>query len=208
MYSIFKDSINQSKLVDLNDNLVDTMPEMFTEEHALDYSSPPLNDEYDDDDLFEVNDFLPSLEYDSFLSEDFSKVDTLPSNNNEDNVFNPGILIQKNLSEIITRVAPDKKLAISHASSILEGFDPPLYELPFFKEVPGAKSLLSFSSENEEKCSSPRFTLLKRNSCILKTHAGFYPPVLTSSALFGNHISKSNRTNVYLVAYLINGLRL
>nr|GEX89526.1 hypothetical protein [Tanacetum cinerariifolium] len=45
--------IDQSHLADLNDNLVDTMPEMFTEEHALDYSSPPLYDEYDDD-LFEV----------------------------------------------------------------------------------------------------------------------------------------------------------
>nr|GEV93479.1 hypothetical protein [Tanacetum cinerariifolium] len=41
-------------LADLNDNLADTMPEMFTDEHALDYSSPPLYDEYDDD-LFEVN---------------------------------------------------------------------------------------------------------------------------------------------------------
>nr|GEZ29826.1 hypothetical protein [Tanacetum cinerariifolium] len=40
-------------LADLNDNLVDTMPEMFTEEYALDYSSPSLYDEYDDD-LFEV----------------------------------------------------------------------------------------------------------------------------------------------------------
>nr|GEW52680.1 hypothetical protein [Tanacetum cinerariifolium] len=53
MDSIFKDSIDQSKLDDLNDNLVDTMPEMFTKEHALDYSSPPLYNEYDDD-LFEV----------------------------------------------------------------------------------------------------------------------------------------------------------
>nr|GEX93733.1 reverse transcriptase domain-containing protein [Tanacetum cinerariifolium] len=40
-------------LADPNDNLVDTMPEMFTEEHALDYSSPSLYDEYDDD-LFKV----------------------------------------------------------------------------------------------------------------------------------------------------------
>nr|GEX67853.1 hypothetical protein [Tanacetum cinerariifolium] len=39
---------------DLNDNLVDSMPEMFTDEHALDYSSPPLHDEYDDD-IFEVD---------------------------------------------------------------------------------------------------------------------------------------------------------
>nr|GEU86656.1 hypothetical protein [Tanacetum cinerariifolium] len=97
-------------LADLNDNLADTMPEMFTEEHALDYSSLSLYDEYDDD-LFEVKsnteyvyddpldskgekikefkllideldlrcDSLPSFEYDSFLSEEFSKVDALPS---------------------------------------------------------------------------------------------------------------------------------
>nr|GEV28021.1 reverse transcriptase domain-containing protein [Tanacetum cinerariifolium] len=45
------------------------------------------------------------------------------------------------------------------------------------------------------------------NSWILKTRAGFCPPVFTSSASFGNHISKSNRTNVYLLAYHINGLR-
>nr|GEX32475.1 hypothetical protein [Tanacetum cinerariifolium] len=52
MDSILKDSIDQSNLADLNDNIADTMPEMFTDEHALDYSSPPLYDEYDD--LFEV----------------------------------------------------------------------------------------------------------------------------------------------------------
>nr|GEU49432.1 reverse transcriptase domain-containing protein [Tanacetum cinerariifolium] len=50
---ILKDSIDQSNLDDLNDNLVDTMPEMFTDKHALDYSSPSLYDEYDDG-LFEV----------------------------------------------------------------------------------------------------------------------------------------------------------
>nr|GFA96380.1 hypothetical protein [Tanacetum cinerariifolium] len=52
MDSIFKDSIDEDNLADLNDNLVDTMPKMFIDEHALDYSSPPLYDEYDDD-LFE-----------------------------------------------------------------------------------------------------------------------------------------------------------
>nr|GEU34323.1 reverse transcriptase domain-containing protein [Tanacetum cinerariifolium] len=51
--SSLKDSIDQSNLDNFNDNLVDTMPEMFIEEHALDYSTPPLYDEYDDD-LFEV----------------------------------------------------------------------------------------------------------------------------------------------------------
>nr|GEY66772.1 hypothetical protein [Tanacetum cinerariifolium] len=187
--SILKDSIDQSTLANLNDNLVDTMPEMFIEEHAPDYSSLSLYDEYDDD-LFKVesdtknvyddpfdskgekikeskllideldlpSDFLPPSEYDSFLSEDFSKVDALPLTNNEDKVFNPRILIQENLFEVITRVAPkknSKKLAISHASLILEDFDPPLYELPCFKEVSRYKILLSFSFENEEKVFKP-----------------------------------------------------
>nr|GEX91006.1 reverse transcriptase domain-containing protein [Tanacetum cinerariifolium] len=118
MDSILKDSVDQSNHADLNDNLVDTMPEMFTDKHALDYSSPPLYDEYDDD-LFEVDDFLLSSEYDSFVSEDFSKIDALPSTNNEDKVFNLGILIQETLFEVITRVAPDKnakKTSISYAS--------------------------------------------------------------------------------------------
>nr|GEW20388.1 reverse transcriptase domain-containing protein [Tanacetum cinerariifolium] len=53
MDSSLKDLIDQSNLDDLNDNLVDTIPEMFTEEHALDYSSSPLYDEYDDD-IFEI----------------------------------------------------------------------------------------------------------------------------------------------------------
>nr|GEV31691.1 hypothetical protein [Tanacetum cinerariifolium] len=197
MDSILKNLIDQSNLINLNDNLADTMLEMFIDKHALDYSSPQLYDEYDDD-LFEVesdteymyddrfdskgekikdskllideldrprsSDLLPSFEYDSFLFEDFSKVDALPSTNNEDKVFNPTILIQENLFEVITRVAPDKngkKIAISHASLILEDFDPPLYELPFFKEVPSAEILLSFSFKNKEKVFKPRILTSK-----------------------------------------------
>nr|GEV25667.1 reverse transcriptase domain-containing protein [Tanacetum cinerariifolium] len=169
MDSILEDSVDEDNLADLNDNLADSMPEIFTDEHALDYSSHPLYDEYDDDlfkvesdteyvyddpfdskgekikesklliddlDLLRLSNFLPSPKYDSFLFEDFSEVDALPSINDEDKVFNPGILIQENLFEVITRVAPDKnvkKIAISHASLILEDFDPPLYELPFLK---------------------------------------------------------------------------
>nr|GEW27623.1 reverse transcriptase domain-containing protein [Tanacetum cinerariifolium] len=34
-------------------------------------------------------DFLPPFEYDSFISQDFSRVDALPSTNNEDKIFNP-----------------------------------------------------------------------------------------------------------------------
>nr|GEW99959.1 hypothetical protein [Tanacetum cinerariifolium] len=147
------------------DNFVDSMPEMFTDEHALDYSSPPIYDEYDDDflevesdtenvydDPFdskgekikeskllidEINlpcDFLPS-EYDLIFSEDFSRVDAKPSTNNEDKVFNPGILSQENPFEISTRVVLDKKLETSNAPLVLKDFDPPLYEPLFFKEV-------------------------------------------------------------------------
>nr|GEX12429.1 reverse transcriptase domain-containing protein [Tanacetum cinerariifolium] len=160
IYSILKDSIDQSNLDDLNNNLVDSMPEMFTNEDSLDYSSPPLYDEYDDD--------LSNLRF----SEDYA----LTSANNENMVFNPGILIQENLFEIITRVAPEKKLAISHASLMLKDFDPPLYELPFFKEVPRSKILLSFSSENKEKVFKPRIHTSKKvhSSLIPKlSHQGY-----------------------------------
>nr|GEV23931.1 hypothetical protein [Tanacetum cinerariifolium] len=100
-------------------------------------------------------DFLPYSEYDSFNSLDFSRVDSLPSTNNEDKVFNPGILIQEEPVKIITRVAQDKKLAISDASLVLEDFDPLFYEPIFFKDFPKSKMLLPFSSENEEKVFKP-----------------------------------------------------
>nr|GEW11952.1 reverse transcriptase domain-containing protein [Tanacetum cinerariifolium] len=73
--------------------------------------------------------------------EDFSKVDAFPSTNNEDKIFNPCILIQEKLVEIITRVVQDKKLAISNASLVFEDFDPLFYEPLFFKEVPKGRSL-------------------------------------------------------------------
>nr|GEX58393.1 hypothetical protein [Tanacetum cinerariifolium] len=73
-------------------------------------------------------DFLPYSEYDSFNSQNFSRDDDLPSTNNEDMVFNTGILIQEKPITIITRVAQEKKLAISKASLVFEDFDPPFYE--------------------------------------------------------------------------------
>nr|GFB97620.1 hypothetical protein [Tanacetum cinerariifolium] len=96
--------------------------------------------------------FLPSM---TSLSQVFSRVDALPSTNNEDKVFNPVILSQENSFEIITRVVQDKKLAIFNASLMLEDFDPPFYEPFFFKEVPSSKMILPFSSENEEKVFKP-----------------------------------------------------
>ncbi|GJZ27638.1 reverse transcriptase domain-containing protein [Tanacetum coccineum] len=176
MDSILEDSVDEG-------NLVDTIPEMFSDEHTLDYSSPPLYDDVDDDlvelesdndnvydDPFDSkedkikeskllideldpprsSDFLPLPKCDSVFYEDFSKVDALPSTDNEEKVFNPGILIHENLFEITIHVTPDKnvkKLSSSNASLILEDFNPPLYGLLFHKEVPGSETLLSFSSE-------------------------------------------------------------
>nr|GEV94328.1 reverse transcriptase domain-containing protein [Tanacetum cinerariifolium] len=115
--SSLKDSIVQKELANLEDNFVDPIPKMFTDEHAPDYSSPIRFDVYDDDflevesnaenvydDLFDSKgekikeskllideldllcDFLPYSEYDSFNSQDFSRVDALLLTNNEDKV--------------------------------------------------------------------------------------------------------------------------
>ncbi|GJW24776.1 hypothetical protein Tco_0038587 [Tanacetum coccineum] len=144
---ILEDSIDENSL---DDNLDDTISEMFTGEHALDYSSPPLWDDYDDNlfdhetdndnvyddpfdfkeekikeskllidelDLPESNNVLPFLECDSVFYEDFSEVDALSSTNNEEKVFNL---------------------------------------------VPGLGALLSFSSENEEKVFNPGILTSKR----------------------------------------------
>nr|GEX48038.1 reverse transcriptase domain-containing protein [Tanacetum cinerariifolium] len=193
MDSILEDSVDECNLADPNNDLVDTILEMFTDEHTLDYSSPPLYDDVDDDlvelesdnddpfdskedktkeskllinelDPLRSSDFLSSPEYDSVLYEDFSKVDALPSTDNEDKVFNPGILIHDNLFEVTVQVTPDKnvkKISISNASLILEDFNPPLYELSFHKDVPGSETILSFSSENEKKVFNPRILTSK-----------------------------------------------
>nr|GEV03383.1 reverse transcriptase domain-containing protein [Tanacetum cinerariifolium] len=87
--------------------------------------------------------FLPHfLESDSDFYEDFYVVDTLTSTDNEDKVFNLGILVHENIYEVTNRVAPDKnvkKISSSNTSLILEDYNPPLsdHELPFHIEIPG-----------------------------------------------------------------------
>nr|GEV76410.1 hypothetical protein [Tanacetum cinerariifolium] len=100
-------------------------------------------------------DFLPYSEYDSFNSQDFFGVDAFPSPDNEDKVFNLGILIQEKSVTIITRVSQEKKLTISYASLVFEDFDPPFYEPIVFKDVPNSMRLLPFSSKNEENVFKP-----------------------------------------------------
>nr|GEW53358.1 reverse transcriptase domain-containing protein [Tanacetum cinerariifolium] len=162
--SDFKDSIDQFDLTNRDDLFVGPTPEMFTDEQPPDYSFPPRFDVYPND-FLEIesnadncdNDSFDSegekikeakllidqldlpcdilSEYDSFNSQDFSTDDDLPSPNNEDKAFNPGIIIHGKSVTIITRVAQEKKLAVSYASLLFEDLDPPFYEL-FFQRGP------------------------------------------------------------------------
>nr|GEX89622.1 hypothetical protein [Tanacetum cinerariifolium] len=68
--SSLKDSIDQSNLSDLDNNLVDSKPEMFLDEHALDYSFPLICDEYDDD-FFEEERFKQLEDYIKEIVGDF-----------------------------------------------------------------------------------------------------------------------------------------
>ncbi|GJX63827.1 hypothetical protein Tco_0296727 [Tanacetum coccineum] len=68
--------------------------------------------------------------------------------------------------EVTNQVTPDKnvkKKSSSNASLILEDYNPPLsdHELPFHIEIPGSGTLLSFSSENEEKNFNPGILISK-----------------------------------------------
>nr|GEV35429.1 hypothetical protein [Tanacetum cinerariifolium] len=125
--SDIEDSIDQTDLANLDDLFVDPTPEMFTDEQPPDYS----------------------------FSSRFDVDDDFPLPDNEDKVFNPGILIHEKLVSIITRVAQEKKLAISCASLVFDDYNPPFYEPIVFKDVPNSMRLLPFSFENEEKVFKP-----------------------------------------------------
>ncbi|GKE76389.1 hypothetical protein Tco_1542509 [Tanacetum coccineum] len=147
---------------------------MFTDEHALDYSSPPLWDDYDDElfDLETVNDDTYDNPFDfeqEKIKESKLLIDELDLPESSD--FLPFL-------EFTNCATPEKnikKRSISNASLITEDFNPPLYELPFHKKVTGLGALLSFSSENEEKVFNPGIITSKRvhTSLLLKlSHRG------------------------------------
>nr|GEV99968.1 hypothetical protein [Tanacetum cinerariifolium] len=139
--SDFKDSIDQSVLTHYDDLFVDPTPEMFTDEQPPDYSFPPR---------FDVDDDLPSID-------------------NEDKVFNLGILSHEKSVKIIARFTQEKKLALSFASLLFEDFAPPFYELLVFKEVLNPMRLLPFSSENEEKVFKPGIYTFEKFHCYFLT---------------------------------------
>nr|GEV65250.1 hypothetical protein [Tanacetum cinerariifolium] len=127
--------------------------QMFTDEQPPDYSFPPRFDVY-------LDDFLKIESDDTF--DDFSRDDVLPSLDNEEKVFNPGILSHEKSVKINTQ---EKKLAVSYASWLFEGSDPLFYELFVFKEVLNSMRLLPFSSENEEKVFKPGIYTSKKFHC-------------------------------------------
>nr|GEX51298.1 hypothetical protein [Tanacetum cinerariifolium] len=154
--SDLKDSIDQRNLANLDDLFVVTTPEMFTDEQPTDYSFPLRFDVYPDD-FLEIESDADNFYDDSFDSkgEKSKRDDDLPLPDNENKVFNLGILIHEKSVKIITRVAQEKKLAISYASLVFEDFDPLFYELLVFKYVPNLMRLLLFSSKNKEKVFKP-----------------------------------------------------
>ncbi|GKC73605.1 hypothetical protein Tco_1119488 [Tanacetum coccineum] len=103
MDSILEDSVDKNSP---DDNLDDTISEIVndnTYDDPFDSKEEKIKESkllIDELDSPRSSDFLPSPECDSVLYEDFSVVDALPSTNNEDKVFNPGILIHENLLEV------------------------------------------------------------------------------------------------------------
>ncbi|GJY49619.1 reverse transcriptase domain-containing protein [Tanacetum coccineum] len=85
MDSILEDSVDEGNLADPNNDLVDTIPEMFTDEHTLDFSSPPKYDDANDD-LFYLktdNDECGKILYDD------------PFDSKEDKIKESKLLIDK-----------------------------------------------------------------------------------------------------------------
>ncbi|GJV54498.1 reverse transcriptase domain-containing protein [Tanacetum coccineum] len=157
--SILEDSVDEGNLADPNNDLVDTIPEMFTDEHTLDYSSPLLYDDVDDD-LVELESDNDDVYDDPF----HSKEDKI-----KESKFLIGELDPPRSSYFLPSPECDSVLyedfskddALPSTNNEDKDFNPPLYELPFHKEVPGSEILLLFSSKSEEKVFNPRILTSK-----------------------------------------------
>ncbi|GJU25354.1 hypothetical protein Tco_1163975 [Tanacetum coccineum] len=150
---------------------------MFTDEHALDYSSPPLYDDVDDD----LDYSSPPLwdDYDDNLFDHETVNDDTyddPFDFKEEKIKDSKILIDEldlpESNNVLLFLECDsvfyedfsKVDALSSTNNEDKDFNPPLslYELPFHKEVPGLGAVLSFSSENEKKVYNPGILTSKR----------------------------------------------
>nr|GEY39960.1 reverse transcriptase domain-containing protein [Tanacetum cinerariifolium] len=114
-----------------------------------------------EDHIVESNDLLPQiLDNDSTLLEESSENASLSSSpfRNEDKVFNPGILILGG-TQILKDESKDKDLILEDQNCLSISSDK---ELLIFLELTVIKTLLSFSSENEDKVFNPRILLSNR----------------------------------------------
>nr|GEZ24573.1 hypothetical protein [Tanacetum cinerariifolium] len=163
--SNLKDLIDQMDLANFDDYFVDPTPEMFTDEHTPDYSSPSIFDMYDDD-FLEVESDADNVYNDPFdskgekIKESKLLIDELdlPCEflpYSEYDSFNSQDFSRDDALPSTNNEDKDKKLAISYTSLVFEDFDPPFYEPLFFKDVPKSMMLLPFSSKNEEKVFKP-----------------------------------------------------
>nr|GEY11685.1 hypothetical protein [Tanacetum cinerariifolium] len=159
MDSILKDSVDECNLANLGNDLVDTILEMFTDEHTLDYSSPPLYDDVDDDPIefeFDNNDAYddPFDSKEDKIKESKLLIDELDPPRSSDFLPSPEYdsFLFKDFSEVDDLPLTDNED---------KDFNPPLYKLPFHKEVPGSETLLSFSSENKENIFKPEILTSK-----------------------------------------------
>nr|GEW13723.1 reverse transcriptase domain-containing protein [Tanacetum cinerariifolium] len=140
--------LNQNPLTESNVEIIDPILKNFTDEPALNYLPPPGDD---DDDLFDLksdNDEWKKL-FDSTLPEESSEIFTLSLSPfiNEDKVFNPGIQILGR-TQILKDESKDKDLILRDHNFLSISSD---HELLFFLKLTVIKTLLSFSSENEDK---------------------------------------------------------
>nr|GEY20681.1 hypothetical protein [Tanacetum cinerariifolium] len=123
---------------------------MSTDEHALDYSSPPLFDEYDDD-LFKVKFDTKNVYDDPFdskgekIKESKLLIDELDLPSDSLPSFEYDLILSEDFFPQPT----------TRTRYLTQDFDPPLYEFPFFKEVSRPKMLLLFLFENEKKVFKP-----------------------------------------------------
>ncbi|GJT27589.1 reverse transcriptase domain-containing protein [Tanacetum coccineum] len=139
-------------------NLDEIISSEFNLIHNEDPNSTPKNDRFDAEPYL-----LESLFNRDTLMVSSPKVDsTLDEFAGELKNFSSGI-VNKEHEEYISILVSDSfppgndDLPFDIESDLREieyllnhDFNPPLYELPFHKEVPGSETLLSFSSENEE----------------------------------------------------------
>ncbi|GKC71604.1 reverse transcriptase domain-containing protein [Tanacetum coccineum] len=161
---------NSSPKTDID--IIDPILERFTDEPALIYLFPPGDD---DDDLFDFksdNEEWKKL-FDSTLLEESSEIATLISSpfGNEDKVFNPGILILGG-TQIFPEESKDKDLKMNSSTEALLILVENNFlshssdrssdrEILFFLESTVTETLLSFSSENEDKVFNPGIPISK-----------------------------------------------